>query len=405
MFVKRCLAFFVVMVSLVSLVVNRSTTGAELKDFKKSMGEFKDIMETNNSIKSSEVKKIEQKIQNAKTDNEITNAYAEYTDAFAKMIVNDKRAEESLNKALSNLQDAPKWFQKGGDVNDALGNTFKTSAADITSLYQDMENAISGLASSDLTSPVSDGKDKELMTETKKFFQELYAGFKEQNKELFSKLEIVKNKGVNTNSVDTAIGDIKRTLGYYKNVLAFTRSVHLVEFKKAAAVGKVRCLQERLADLMDGVFQGLPVEDYFEGIHSDQYDTAYINYIMVKDLENSRFSTMGTHKISEKVMKKLSSLRKVPKPGSVNDGNPNHKYFLDKDKDRWYWIDTTCQGNVRESPKTYAPFDYEAGTGKYILFKNGRCYSTAPIYNGAEVEIFPDEELKKKGSAEEPKKG
>ena len=192
MFVRRCLAIFVVIVSLVSLVVNRSTTGAELKDFQKSMGEFKDIMATNNSIKSSEVKKIEKKITNAKTDNEITNAYAEYTDAIAKMVVNDKRAEESLNKALGNLQDAPKWFQKGDDVNDALGNTFKTYAADITSLYGEMENAISDLASSNLTSPGADEKDKELATETRKFFQELYAGFKEQNKELFSKLSFLK---------------------------------------------------------------------------------------------------------------------------------------------------------------------------------------------------------------------
>lgn len=138
-----------------------------------------------------------------------------------------------------------------------------------------------------------------------------------------------------------------------------------------------------------------PLDKLLEGIHSDQYDTDYINYVMLRDLENSRFSTMGTHTIGEKVIKKLNSLRKVPKPGSVSDGNPNHKYFFHKDKDRWYWIDANYQGNIREAPKNYAPFDYEAGTGKYIKYKDGKWYSYAPIYNGAEVEIFPDTELVK----------
>lgn len=401
MFVKRCLTIFVVIVSLASLVINRSATGAELKDFQKSMGEFKDIMATNSSIKSSDVKKVEQKIKNAKTNNEITNAYAEYTDAIAKMIVNDKRAEESLNKALGNLQDAPKWFQKGDDVNDSLGKAFMTYAGDIESHYQDMGNIISDM------SPVGlDDNYKELITETKKFYQEVFANFKERNKELFSQLEILKNKGVNTNSVDTAIGSIKKTLGYYKDVLAFTRTINLIEFKKAAAVGKVRCLQERLADLMEGVFQGLSVGDYFEGIHLDQYDASYVNYLMVKDLKNSRFSSLLSPDFSKKIINKLNSVRKIPKPGSVSDGDPSHRYFLDREKARWYWVDDNYQGNAREAPKNYVPFDYEAGTGEYIIFKNGRWYSNAPIYNGAEVEIYPDEELKKEGSKEEePKKG
>ena len=87
-------------------------------------------------------------------------------------------------------------------------------------------------------------------------------------------------------------------------------------------------------------------------------------------------------------------MKSKPKPGSVKDNDKSHAYFYDRKKMRWFWVD-------RDNPrgeKHYAPFDYEAGTGLYIKYKDGKWYSFAPIYNDQEVEIFPDlPEIQKEG--------
>jgi len=75
-------------------------------------------------------------------------------------------------------------------------------------------------------------------------------------------------------------------------------------------------------------------------------------------------------------------------PESVSDGNPDHIYYFDPAIDRWFF---TVKGTGKVNR---APFDDDAGTGAYIRYdkKEGKWYSFAPLYEGDEVEIFPEPE-------------
>lgn len=84
---------------------------------------------------------------------------------------------------------------------------------------------------------------------------------------------------------------------------------------------------------------------------------------------------------------------KVPKHDEVTpedfcDDNPDHHYFYDPRHRRWFWV---TEDEPRD--KHWAPFDYEAGTGKYIECEGDKWYSFAPVYNGKRVQIYTDEEL------------
>ena len=204
-------------------------------------------------------------------------------------------------------------------------------------------------------------------------------------------MDLLKGKGSSENAID----NLRATFKYAKSMLNFSRQMHTIDFKITAAVGKVTGLQEKLSDLMESSFQGMSPDEYLEGIHSDQYDASYMNLILVKDLKNvgTDFNFLG-RKYQKKLKKKIKAMKSKPKPGSVKDNDKSHAYFYDRKKMRWFWVD-------RDNPrgeKHYAPFDYEAGTGLYIKYKDGKWYSFAPIYNDQEVEIFPDlPEIQKEG--------
>ena len=79
------------------------------------------------------------------------------------------------------------------------------------------------------------------------------------------------------------------------------------------------------------------------------------------------------------------------KPTKPNDSNPEHHYFYNSKKNRWFWV-------TEDEPtkKHWAPFDKEANTGKYIEFVEGQWYSNAPIYQGKRVKINLDSKTKPK---------
>lgn len=174
-----------------------------------------------------------------------------------------------------------------------------------------------------------------------------------------------------------------------EKMLQFSRMTHIVNFKVAASVGKVTGIQGKLNKIMNDSFQGLSLDEYMGGINLDSYDSDIVTSLMLNDLEQMAdvFGTM-TKDLNNKLKAKVKQIKLQPRPGSIDDGNSNHKYFYDRNLKRWWWVD---KSNMRGA-KNYAPFDYEAGTGMYIRYdqKTDKWFSYAPLYNGKEVEIFPD---------------
>ena len=106
--------------------------------------------------------------------------------------------------------------------------------------------------------------------------------------------------------------------------------------------------------------------------------------------ENNNAGEREHSNIIEQIMK---AEVKVPKPDEVTpedfcDENPDHYYFYDPRNRRWFWV---TEDEPRD--KHWAPFDYDAGTGKYIECEGDKWYSFAPVYNGKRVQIYTDEEL------------
>jgi hypothetical protein len=184
-------------------------------------------------------------------------------------------------------------------------------------------------------------------------------------------------------SVNSVVGEMKDSLVYANHILTFTTLQHRMQFKATAAVGKMKNLMGQLEKLMNEAFKGLDPNEYLKGIHNDTYDTAYMAFIMKQDLlRMSEKSGIISKDMRAKIRKSLKRFKMAPRPGSVNDGNPEHNYFYNSKKDRWFWVTKD-----ESTKKHWAPFDKEANTGKYIEFVEGQWYSNAPIYQGKRVKI------------------
>jgi hypothetical protein len=209
---------------------------------------------------------------------------------------------------------------------------------------------------------------------------------------LIQKIGNLSSEGMTGENANSVVSDIKSTLVYANQVLAFTTLKHLMEFKATAAVGKMKNVMGQMNKLMKEVFKGMEPSKYLEGIHNDTYDTSYMTFIMKNDLQKmSEKSGIISKDMRAKIRKSLKRFKMAPRPGSVNDGNPEHKYFYNSKKDRWFWV-------TKDEPtkKHWAPFDKEANTGKYIKFVEGQWYSNAPIYQGKRVKINLDSKTKPK---------
>ncbi|MFV1974921.1 MAG: hypothetical protein ACC651_04195 [Candidatus Scalindua sp.] len=354
--------------------------GAELVDFQKKVENYKDILGANELVMA-DMNDARQSVIDAKTPEEKSEAYANLTKHMAESIVNYKKAEKALDVVLVDLQG-------GINLGDEGGATLKSELAnyieDIDFVFDEMQETILNMGTNtDMSEDL-----KETVKENKALFMDMFKNAKKEKKEL---IKLLQGKG----SSENATQNLQATFEYAKSMLSFSRQMRTIDFKITAAVGKVTGLQEKLSDLMESSFKGMSPDEYLEGIYNDQYDSAYMNLILVKDLKNvgTEFNFLGK-KYQKKLKAKIRAMKSMPKPGSIKDGDPSHKYFYKKKKKRWFWVD---KDNPR-GERHYAPFDYEAGTGLYIKYKNGKWYSFAPIYNGQEVEMFPD-------SPEEQKEG
>ncbi len=354
--------------------------GAELVDFQKKVENYKDILGANELVMA-DMNDARQSVIDAKTPEEKSEAYANLTKHMAESIVNYKKAEKALDDVLVDLQG-------GINLGDEGGATLKSELAnyieDIDFVFDEMQETILNMGTNtDMSEDL-----KETVKENKALFMDMFKNAKKEKKEL---IKLLQGKG----SSENATQNLQATFEYAKSMLSFSRQMRTIDFKITAAVGKVTGLQEKLTDLMESSFKGMSPDEYLEGIYNDQYDSAYMNLILVKDLKNvgTEFNFLGK-KYQKKLKAKIRAMKSMPKPGSIKDGDPSHKYFYNKKKKRWFWVD---KDNPR-GERHYAPFDYEAGTGLYIKHKNGKWYSFAPIYNGQEVEMFPD-------SPEEQKEG
>lgn len=345
---------------------------AELVDFQKKVAEYKDILGANELVMA-DMNEARQAVIDATSAQEKSEAYANLTKHMAETIINYKKAENALDNVLSDLEG-------GLNMGDDGGVTLKSELAnymdDIDFVFEEMQDTIMNMNSNtDLPK-----KLKETINENKELFTNMFSNAKKQKKELISLLQ---NKG----SSENAIQNLQATFEYAKSMLSFSRQMRTVDFKITAAVGKVTGLQEKLSDLMESSFKGMSPNEYLEGIYLDQYNADHMNLILAKDLKNigTEFNFLG-EEYQEKLQASIKTMKAIPMPGSIKDGNKSHAYILDPKMKRWFWVD-------RDNPrgeKHYAPFDYEAGTGLYIKYKGGKWYSYAPIYNGQEVEIFPD---------------
>ena len=375
---KNILPFLVLIV--ITFGSSHLLPGAELVDFQKKVEEYKNILGTNDLVRA-DVNDAREAVISASTPEEKAEAYATLTKHMAETIVNYKKAENALDDVLTALEGGINM----GDEGDAtLKGELDNYMGDIDFVFEEMQETILNIgANTDM-----DDDLRETVKDNKALFLEMFKNAKKEKKEL---MDLLKGKGSSENAID----NLRATFKYAKSMLNFSRQMHTIDFKITAAVGKVTGLQEKLSDLMESSFQGMSPDEYLEGIHSDQYDASYMNLILVKDLKNvgNDFNFLG-RKYQKKLKKKIKAMKSKPKPGSVKDNDKSHAYFYDRKKMRWFWVD-------RDNPrgeKHYAPFDYEAGTGLYIKYKDGKWYSFAPIYNDQEVEIFPDlPEIQKEG--------
>jgi hypothetical protein len=364
--------------------------GAEIQDFRKNVDEFKEIMNRNTTIQSKDVQAARNKIEKAGTPEEKNAAYAEYVKAFGEMFVNDNLANKALDKAIESIEnDADKFFDNGKEYKEEFGDDIKEFATELTGIYEEVEFVLTNMS---ISGPGESENPElaEMMNDTREMFDQVFKSDKKTQVELFDSISSLSSDGMDGNNVKSAVGDIRNTLVYAKQVLAFTRLKHLIEFKVASAVGKVSDLTGKLNKLMDEAFKGLDPAEFLEGIHNDSYDTSYMAFLMKNDLQKmAEKSGVISKTMRTKIKRSLKRFKMAPKPGSVKDSNPKHKYFYNSRKDRWFWVT-----NDEPTKKHWAPFDKEANTGKYIKFADGKWYSIAPIYNGKEVEIKTDSETK-----------
>lgn len=341
---------------------------AELVDFQKKVEKYKNAMGANELVMA-DMNKARQSVIKAETSKEKSEAYASLTKHIAETLINYKKAEKALDDVLADLRGGINLEDKGGSLEVELTNYI----GDIDSVFDEMEATILNM---DSNTDIS-GDLNETIKETKALFLDMFQNAKKGKKDL---IKLLDGKG----SGENAIQDLQKTFEYAKTMISFSRQMYTIDFKVTAAVGKVTGLQEKIADLMEA--HGMP-DKIIEGIHEDQYEEAYMNLIMLKDLlEIGTKSEFMSKEFQKELQKKIKEMNSMPKPGSIKDDDPAHAYFCDMKKMRWFWVNKDKPRGERH----YAPFDYEAGTGLYIKYKDGKWYSFAPIYNGQEVEIFPD---------------
>ena len=367
--------------------------GVEVKIFKKNMAEYKEIIKQNATIQSKEVVAAQENLQRENlTDEERNAAYIELTNAYGKMYVNDNRAKEALEKAIESLEkDADKYFDSGKEGKEEFGVEFKEFATELTSIQEEMEIALTNM---EIMTPAESENPElaEQMEETREMFEQVFEDMRESHAELIQKIGNLSSEGMTGENANSVVSDIKSTLVYANQVLAFTTLKHLMEFKATAAVGKMKNVMGQMNKLMKEVFKGMEPSKYLEGIHNDTYDTSYMAFIMKNDLQKMQEkSGIISKDMRAKIRKSLKRFKMAPRPGSVNDGNPEHNYFYNSKKDRWFWVTKD-----ESTKKHWAPFDKEANTGKYIEFVDGQWYSNAPIYNGKRVKINLDSKTKPK---------
>ena len=367
--------------------------GAEVKIFKKNMAEFKEIRKQNATIQSKELGVVQEKLKQGNlTDEEKRAAYIEQTNAYAKMFVNDNRAKKALEKAIESIEnDADKYFDSGKEGKEEFGVEFKEFATELKGIHEEVEIALTNM---EIETPegVENPEVTEDMNRTREMFEQVFKETKKTHAELIQKIGNLSSEGMAGENANSVVGDMKNTLVYAKHILEFTRLKHLIEFKVAAAHGKLTNVIGRMQKLMNEAFKGLDPHEYLDGIDSDSYDTSYMSFLMLSDLEKmATKSGIITKDMRAKIRKSLRRFKMAPRPGSVNDGNPEHKYFYNSKKDRWFWV-------TKDEPtkKHWAPFDKEANTGKYIEFVEGQWYSNAPIYQGKRVKINLDSKTKPK---------
>lgn len=353
--------------------------GAELVDFKKKLEKYDDTIRTTNQFMK-KVKEAQESVIKAGTPEEKSEAYAMLADRLAESVINYKKVENTLDDVLADLRSGINLGNGGaktikGELTNLIG--------DIHAVFDEMEGTLLSMDSNTGT-----GRDLgETMKETKDLFRNMLQNAKERYNELIKLIDV----GGKENDKNV-IHSLQTSFEYAKSVIRFSRQMYTVNFKFAAAVGKVTNMQDKLRNLLTE--HGMP-DRIIEGVWLDQYDTDYIHYVMRKDISNINIEHgLLSPDYWKELRGKIAELKSMPRPGKVEDDDPIHKYFYDRGKKRWFWV---SEDNPRE--KHYAPFDYEAGTGAYIKYKNGKWYSFAPIYNGHEVEIFPDEVLEgqKKG--------
>ena len=367
--------------------------GAEVMVFKKNMAEYKEIIKQNSTIQSKEVVAAQENLQRENlTDEERNAAYIELTNAYAKMYVNDNRAKEALEKAIESLEkDADKYFDSGKEGKEEFGVEFKEFAIELTGMHEEVEIALINM---EIKTPEGSENPEvtEMMNDTREMFGQVFEDMRESHAELIQKIGNLSSEGMTGENANSVVSDIKSTLVYANQVLAFTTLKHLMEFKATAAVGKMKNVMGQMNKLMKEVFKGMEPSKYLEGIHNDTYDTSYMAFIMKNDLQKMQEkSGIISKDMRAKIRKSLKRFKMAPRPGSVNDGNPEHNYFYNSKKDRWFWVTKD-----ESTKKHWAPFDKEANTGKYIEFVDGQWYSNAPIYQGKRVKINLDSKTKPK---------
>lgn len=357
--------------------------GAKVQTFRNNVAEYKEIMSRNRTIQSKDLQDARDKIENAGSPEEKKAAYEEQTEALGEMFINDQRAMKKLDKAIELItKDGSTFFADGKEAKEEFGDEMKEVAVELGVIFAEIETDLSVIS----LETEEGATEAPGIAETRDLFEGIFKSNREAQAKLLKSIETIMGTGIDDSSADSAIGDIKSTLEYAKFVLDFARLSHLAAFKMSAAVGKVKKVVGRMRDLMKEVFAGLDPDEFLDGIHNDSYDTSYIAFLMQCDLEDmAAESGVISEEMVAKIKTKVRNLRTAPPPGSVNDGNPDHHYFYNKKKDRWFYI-------TKKDRKTkhWAPFDKEANTGKYVRYdiSEGQWYSTAPVYKGKENKII-----------------
>jgi hypothetical protein len=393
MMIRSGLTFFVCLLFVIG--INQRMQGAELKDFQTNMDNVKKSIKNTENIKKNKLDAVNRKLEKAE-GKEITKLYVKKVTAIGEICDEYAKAEKFLDNAISDMQDADSWLQGEGvegGLRQSMSEQIKGSLEAMTSNVEMMD---------EISGSISDIPDVKGLEHIKASKEMLKMVIKEMKERYSRSGELLKERlGHHPDKPNNpeVIEGMKASLEYYKILVALNKAVYTAEFYKCDSTGKLMLEVAQLEELEKQAFNGMDVDEYLKDIIELPGSTMHEQDLWEQDLQNifDNFRK-GRKTLKEGVVKRIEDFRKAPQPGKVTheyfcDENPNHRYYRDdlnadaNYKERWYWQEGDLRGE-----RHYLPFDYKAGTGKYIECKDGKWYSFAPIHNGERVQIFFDGE-------------